>query len=308
MISPLSYETVKTYRYVRISLIAAVILLFTALAIQITGSSGRMQGSISAYYYLPVRSVFVGTLVGASFSLVAIQGRPGGEDVLLNLAGMLLPLVAFIPTPVPGFSDAPCPRGDKCVPEEFIPGVEVSVGALILLGAAGLAFALWTLKAKGWSDPAAPKGLAAAGALWAVVAVSFGPTGDWGLRRWLIDVGHYAAAISVFALLVAVAFINAQRSEQGIRMAGRYASYKAIYRLVAAGMALGIIGACAYWFFVIRPVPEAQTTMIFWVEAWLLSLFAIFWGVQTKEFWREGLPIEAMRASASEVSPPGSTD
>lgn len=288
-----SDETIKTYRYVRISMVGAVVLLFVTLFLQIARDQWDVQSSISAYYYLPVRSVFVGTLVGAAFSLVAIHGRRGGEDVLLNLAGMLLPLVAFVPTPVTGTPEAPCPRGDRCIPEEFLPGVEVSVAALLIVGSFGLAFASWTLKRKGWTDPAAPWGLGAAYFVWAVFAVWFGPTSDWGPRERLLDLGHYAAAIPVFALIVAVAFINARKTEQSIQVAGRQASYKVVYRLVALGMAIVLVAALAYWFIVIRPDPESESSLVFWVEAWLLALFAVFWSFQTREFWYDGLPEEA---------------
>jgi len=73
-----------------------------------------------AYFDTPVRTVFVGTLVGAAFSQVAIRGRCGGEDALLNLAGVLLPLVAFLPVPTPGTDGDPCPgQAARYVPAEF---------------------------------------------------------------------------------------------------------------------------------------------------------------------------------------------
>lgn len=107
-------------------------------------STSDSASTISAYYYSPVRSVFVGVLVGAAFSLVAIRGRRGAENALLDLAGMLLPLVAIVPTPVEGTSDAPCLRGVRYIPEEFLAGVEVGVAALLILGAVGLVFGGWS--------------------------------------------------------------------------------------------------------------------------------------------------------------------
>ena len=291
-------ETVKTYRYVRISLIAGVVLLFSALAVHTAGSGGPVEPSISAYFYLPVRSVLVGTLVGASLALIAIQGRPGGEDALLNLAGMLFLLVAFIPTPVPGRSGAPCPRLDTCVPPQFVPDVEVSVAALLWVGALGLLFTGWTLWRQPPHDPVARTGFVAAFAVWATTAVMFGPTADWPLRGHLLDLGHYVAAVLAFASLIAVAVINARRSDDGIEVAGRRASYTALYGLVALLMGTGIVGALAYWWVALRPMPEDGSTIVFWLEAWLLVLFAVFWSFQTKEFWKEGLPREAVHDPA----------
>lgn len=54
--------------------------------------------SISGYYYTPSRNVFVGALVVIGVSLIAIKGSTDREDVLLNLAGVLAPIVAFVPT------------------------------------------------------------------------------------------------------------------------------------------------------------------------------------------------------------------
>lgn len=298
-------ETIRTYRYVRVSLVAAVALLFIALSVQIVRDPAPILGSISAYYYSPPKSVFVGTLVGAAFSLVAIRGRRGGENAMLDLAGMLLPLVAIVPTPLAGTSEAPCPRGGKCIPEEFLPGVEVGVTALLILGVAGLIFAGWTLASERHDNPeAARRGFAAACGIWALVAVWFGPTADWGPRELFLDIGHYAAAIPMFALIVAVAIINARKSEQDIQIARVRVSYRPVYRMVAWGMAIVLAAAPVYWALAIRPDPAAENSLIFWVEAWLLTLFAVFWVAQTAEFWNLGLPEEARESEPSRIPSP----
>ena len=72
-------ETVTTYRYVRLSIIGVVVLLFAALAVAIARDDWAVGPSISAYYYGPVRSVLVGSLVAAAFLLVAVRGRPGSR-------------------------------------------------------------------------------------------------------------------------------------------------------------------------------------------------------------------------------------
>ncbi len=46
-----------------------------------------------------MHAVFIGVLVTMGVCLVALKGNTDGEDVLMNLAGMLAPGVAFIPTP-----------------------------------------------------------------------------------------------------------------------------------------------------------------------------------------------------------------
>lgn len=56
------------------------------------------QTSVSAYYYTPVRAVFVGTLMAVALALIVYKGRDAWEDTFLNAAGMLVPVVAIAPT------------------------------------------------------------------------------------------------------------------------------------------------------------------------------------------------------------------
>ena len=98
---------VKTYNYLRIALAALVLLLFVSVALEWWAADGCLQPSISAYYFTPVRAVFIGVLVTMGVCLVALKGNTDGEDVLMNLAGMLAPGVAFIPTVASGRCAAP---------------------------------------------------------------------------------------------------------------------------------------------------------------------------------------------------------
>ncbi|MDP8988060.1 MAG: hypothetical protein M3N11_06900, partial [Actinomycetota bacterium] len=56
------------------------------------------QASISAYYYTPVRGIFVGAIIAVGFSLIVIKGRGMLEDTALNFAGIFAPIVAVAPT------------------------------------------------------------------------------------------------------------------------------------------------------------------------------------------------------------------
>lgn len=278
-------ETIKTYRYVRVSIVVLVMLLFAALLLQVAADGWSLLASISAYYYTPVRNVLVGSLVAAAFLLVAVRGRPGIEDGLLNLGGMLLPVVAFIPTPV----EQGCRGAGRCVPAAVIPEVAVSMGALLLVGVPGLGFALWTMLTASRRDPSAPSGYTVAVLVWAGFAVWFGPTGDWPLRASLLQFGHYVAAVGVFAIIVAVAIVNARHTDREAHLVGRALPYSAAYRAVAAAMGVVLLGAGAAW--ALGALPDGP--LLFWVEAALLLLFAVFWLVQTAEFWTAGLPEQA---------------
>ena len=94
---------VKSYRYLRLSIVVVVLALLASVLIERSKVS-CWQGSISAYFYTPVQAVFVSALVVIGVSLVAIKGSTDWEDVLLNLAGVLAPLVAFVPTSPPTVS------------------------------------------------------------------------------------------------------------------------------------------------------------------------------------------------------------
>jgi len=94
---------VKSYRYLRLSIVVVVLALMASVVIERSHVS-CWQESISAYFYTPVQAVFVGALVAIGVSLIAIKGSTDREDVLLNLAGVLAPIVAFVPTSPPARS------------------------------------------------------------------------------------------------------------------------------------------------------------------------------------------------------------
>src|SRR5918996_3258587 len=105
-----SQDVIKTYRYLRIGMIGAVVLLAVSIAIE-RSKVDCWQTSISAYYYTPVRAIFVGCLIAVSLSLIVYKGRSTWEDASLNFAGMLAPVVAVAPTTDVGccWSIAPSP-------------------------------------------------------------------------------------------------------------------------------------------------------------------------------------------------------
>ena len=94
------HSIVKTYRYLRIAMVLLVLML-AASVLREAAAVGFdcAQKSLSAYYSPPARGVFVGALVAIGACLVVIKGSTDVEDVLLNIAGMLMPVVAFVPTP-----------------------------------------------------------------------------------------------------------------------------------------------------------------------------------------------------------------
>src|SRR3954451_18005677 len=140
-----SESTTKTYLYLRVGLVALAVFLGASLVIELAFGETDWLGSISAYYYTPVRSVFVGTLCAMGVCLIAIKGRDRPrEDLMLNLAGMCAPVVALCPTPLE--DSAACGTATRCVPASYVPGVENNIGALLVVGAVGFLFAARTIR------------------------------------------------------------------------------------------------------------------------------------------------------------------
>jgi len=89
----------RTWGYLRVAMVAVVVGLGVSIAIERAKvTPGCFQQSISAYYYTPVRRYFVGALVALAVCLVCVRGNTAIQDPLLNLAGMLALVVAFVPT------------------------------------------------------------------------------------------------------------------------------------------------------------------------------------------------------------------
>lgn len=269
---------VKTYNYLRIALAALVLLLFASVALEWVAVDGCLQPSISAYYFTPVRAVFVGVLVTMGVCLIALKGNTDGEDVLMNLAGMLAPGVAFIPTTASGRCGSPQ------VGVDIAQGVSNTMPALFLTGVVvgGVAAVLARREADGVRLSSANRlglGLTIAvlgsGAVWFVVA-----------RDSFVQRGHDAAAIPMFLAIIAVVWLNARDVQHGVEQGGMPSErtrYVAMYRTIALAMLAALAAT------VTISLATGSTSLVLWVELVLITLFAVFWVVQTTELWNRGL-------------------
>ena len=277
--------TRKSYRYLRVSVVALALLLTISLAIEITLGGRERFGSISGYYYSPVRSIFVGALLAIGPALVSIKGRAGWEDTMLDLAGMLAPVVALVPTPLPDArDDVDCAAGvTKCIPPEYVASVENNIGALAILGLVALAFAWFSAGRKVREESATRYGLAAAALTWAVFVGTF-----LAAPGFFLSVAHYAAAIPFFVLIAAVAYLNGRRAPARRHVAVMTPSgYGRAYRTISGLMILTLVLTGGYYVVAaaVGTAPWFATILV--VEAVLLVLFVVFWILQTAENWRE---------------------
>ena len=269
------HSIVTTYRYLRIAMVLLVLLLAASVVREMAAVGfDCAQKSISSYYYTPAQGVFVGALVAIGACLVVIKGGTDTEDVLLNIAGMLMPVVAFVPTPY----EAAC-SSTPLRSSQVTENVTNNVFALLVAGGVALVVAA-VMKRHG---PATMDRRVFAGGvclsvlIYLVVAVTYAAD-----RAFFVKVAHYGAAIPMFGCIVAVAVINARLFGLGPDPTRRNRVWLNRYALVAEGMVASLVlGAAAYLVF-------GWEHWILSVEAALITLFAVFWVLQTRQLWTTG--------------------
>lgn len=284
--------SVSTYRTLRVGLVTAGVVLLISVALEAL-RAGDVPPSVSATFYTPARTVFTGVLLAVALAIVAVKGRPGVENGLLDAAGMLLPLVAFVPTPVvPAFLPPDLAVGltcdvpaAQCVPTELIPGVVNNVTAYAIIGGVALVFGWWRVFRRP-ADRPLPAGdrwnWVGAVVVYLAVLAWFLLASD-SFVLW----GHIVAAITFFALLVAVVVVNAKRASPAGARRWSSAAYRRWYGVVAVVMAVAVVaGAVA---FLVLGVDDIGS-LVFWIEIVLLAAFITFWALQTAELWNVTVP------------------
>ena len=272
---------VLTYRYIRLLLIAAVLAILVSVAL-VWATEGALRDSISAYYYSPAGTILVGSMCAIGLALVGLRGRPGAEDILLNIAGLLAPVAAVVPTPV-------CPNGppygvqtclaDAVIPEPFVDSaVNGSLTLAIVVGFC-LLYMTFVLRRR-FGETEVAVGMSILWALYVpgvVAAVIF-------TDAYLLT-AHYVTAVGLFVCITTVAVLSARRASRTRTMPGMSPSaYRRWYRIVAAFMTVTIV------FGAIVLVLRIPGDWLLLVEVALLVAFAVFWILQTAEHWRIGLP------------------
>jgi hypothetical protein len=272
---------IVTYRYLRISMVGAVVLLAVSIGIE-RAQVDCWQTSVSAYYYTPVRAVFVGMLLAIGLCLIVIKGSTVAEDATLNAAGMLAPIVAVVPTTDVGTCWSERPPSFPVTDDGELAGwvvanIDNNITALIITGIVGLVVAAVVatiaardLRAIAQVGPVRMRlGLLSAMAFLVVGAVVFALWDDFDTRA------HGLAAVAMFLALAAAVGLNAWQR----RRDPRARVYVWTYGSIAAAMVLSAA--------VIVPFGSDWTHMVLVLEGVQILLFALFWLVQTREHWHE---------------------
>ncbi|MGC5170695.1 hypothetical protein ACLQ2Q_08570 [Microbacterium sp. DT81.1] len=274
-----STSTQRTYRYLRLSIVGAVVLLFVALAITIVHFGPML--SVSAAIYTPARNIFVGSNFAVALALLALSGRSLSQ-ALLDYAAIAGALIATVP--------APLEPGQLPPSEADLAGVQVGLLSLLIVGVAALVAIVAVAVVQHTLTPAIGLGIAVAAVIIVAVAV-------W----WLVSPisflawAHIVAAFTFFVLIAAVSGLAAWTVDETSNDAA--AATRAMYRVLYSAIAIGILVALAFLVVVIvletQGIDLVEATglpLIFIGEAAALLLFAAFWLIQTVELWDEPDP------------------
>ncbi len=269
--------SVKSYRYLRIGMVGAVGLLAMSIGLERLGVD-CWQTSISGYYYTPVRAIFVGALMAIGLSLVVVKGRTEVEDALLNVAGMLAPVVAVVPTTevVTCWSVPPAqfPVDATEFATVFEAAIRNNMGALLITAAVGLVVAAVLGQRTMGSARAAVRELQP-GSRWGLAAAVVLVVVTTAALLWWPGFpthAHDIAAGLMFVCLAAAVWFNGREGAKA-----QESTYPTTYRTIALVMVAPAV--------LLLPFFNGFDHRVFVVEAIEIASFATFWILQTRQFW-----------------------
>jgi hypothetical protein len=285
----------KTYNYLRLGMLVLVAALGYSILEEARRSGVHCYlGSISGYYYTPVQPVFIGVMVAVGFALIVIKGRTGWEDIALSLAGMMAPLVAFVPTTDDSANKGVCiqametarryrpdPMGSVFVHASSNNNLHAVVFAgYVALGLAAIA------PIYRWLRPPTPPKKKYGESFWiswifglvVVVVASILLATWWDTLRQ----GHAIFACLMFGFLATAALVNA-----GFGLIGDDEQRHTLKRFALSYLVVGLLMIASGVIFLIW---HAQATnppkhLVLGIEGVEIFFFACFWAIQTVERW-----------------------
>jgi hypothetical protein len=258
-----------TYRYLRGGVPVMLIMLAVAIVIEVVRSHTVLT-SVSAYYFTSVHAVFIGSICVMGALLIVYRGVKPTEDVLLNLAGTLAFVVAFVPTT----------RPSPDVPVGLMPDQTVIANVWAMAVALVVArIASWVMYRRTHTTP--DLGPIAKAAMWLQRLVfTVGLVTLAAAPRWFVANAHGIAAVTLFAAIIATVVLTAFVADKGVVDSANPARYQRIYKWVAVAMVCTLVAAVVVHFAV-----SQFSHVVIVVEVVLLAEFFVYWAVQTVEKW-----------------------
>ncbi len=287
-------HAIKSWRYLRLAIVVLAVALLLSLLLELWRAEWNLLPSISAYYYTPVHSIFVGAMVMIGACLLAIRGLTDREDVMLNLAGLLAPVVALAPTVAPDpetyigdlLTIDVKPLANNNLAALLVAAIVVGVGSNLLVRRL-------TQRASAKPDARSSRSstmhadVKRGWTMGGVIVVA----GTTIYLIWETKPLHNFAAILMFVCLWRVVVYNASGNHPRIKpiaiwkQALRFpkGGYPSTYAWIALWMLVGplLVGLAA----VVSPAAKRNYT--FWLELVEIVPFVAFWLAQTMQRWYE---------------------
>jgi hypothetical protein len=279
---PADQRAIDTYRYLRGGMVVLIVLL-TVAVLTYKRTDDCWATSISAYYFTPVRAVFVGSLCALGIMLIVYRGTKVTEDVLLDLAGLMAFVIAFVPTgrPTAGCIFEVPPAYRVLVEDPFLwQSVRNNVTALFIGVVVAKLLAVGMHWLKGTKPDRSVGGWIVTAALWLIFAVGLVVFVKRPLSFY--DHAHQYAALILFVALVLVIAIN---GFLGFSTAERFRRYPLAYFVIALTMLVFLIFVAVLFCLGKADGSGGRPYLTLIVEAGLIGSFAAYWGIQTFELW-----------------------
>ncbi|WP_319458085.1 MULTISPECIES: hypothetical protein [unclassified Mycobacterium] len=259
--------SLDTYRYLRGSIPVMLVMLGVALIIERVRASDWL-GSISAYYFTGAHAVFIGSICAVGALLIVYKGLKPTEDILLNLAGILAFVVAFVPTS----------RPDTSVSVD-VSNVNVitNVWAVVIALLVARAASWWMYRRTGTGRKLEPIANKAAWLQRAVLAA--GLVALIVKPDLFVSHAHGIAAVVMFLAIIATVFLTAFMADKVVPSANP-PLYHRIYQWIAIAMVVTLVAAVVVHFAL-----DNFNHIVLVVEVVLIVEFGVYWAVQTVEKW-----------------------
>lgn len=269
--SSLDRNVQLTYFGLRLGIVILVLLLFISV-IHVIATENDWLRSLSAYYYTPARAVFVGALGGIGAALIVYRGNTDTENVLLDFAGFLAFIVAFVPTDL----DESCGYCTGLAEADVSAAISNNVVAAISVGFAAIVAGLFARRLLGLKEDKQSR--PARVSMWVSFVAIVLAGGYFALNTDQVEEhGHDVGAIFFFVFIVLVVAVNARGLSRRFdsTFGAVWAAVTNRYGAIAVLMVLTLV--------VLFLTRDVFDHWILALEALLIGQFAVFWAFQTEE-------------------------